>query len=474
MNAVQDIALQSACELHERIVRRELSPVEVTRACLEQIERFNPELQALCTLAENAVEQAELMEKLVMRGGPLPPLIGLPVGIKDVTETAGLRTTYGSPLYADHVPDEDAWVVQRLKGAGAVIIGKTNTPEFAAGANTFNALFGCTRNPWGRDLTVGGSTGGGGAGLAAGLFALAEGTDLGGSLRIPAAFCGVVGLRPSPGLVPTYPSSHLWDTLSVTGLMARTAEDIALGLEAVAGPCPMSPVGQSIHGRELLETVKAGPRNGLRAAYCPDISGIGIDPGVDRVCREALSKLTESGVIVEEINVDLSYAREAFLVLRGYWMVAQHHERLDQLDALGDNLRQNIESYLDAPFRLLGQAEQARNRLWRQFFHLFETYDHLLTPTMAVPPFAAEQNYPEEIAGKKMNSYIDWVAPTFLLSLTGLPVASVPCGLDAGGLPVGIQIVGPQRHEEKCLALARRIQELRPIGHPPLLTREKT
>ncbi|HEY0036993.1 MAG TPA: amidase family protein, partial [Longimicrobium sp.] len=229
------LAFLPAHELARRVRAREVSPVEVLDACMAQVERHNGEINAVVTLNPGARDDAAALERRIAAGEDVGPLAGVPVGIKDVTEVAGVRTTYGSPLFTDFVPDEDALVVERLRAAGAVILGKTNTPEFAAGGNTFNPVFGRTRNPWNPERSAGGSTGGGAAGLATGMFALAQGTDLGGSLRIPASFCGVVGLRPSVGLVPTVPQDFMWDPMQVTGVMGRSAEDVALALGAVAG-----------------------------------------------------------------------------------------------------------------------------------------------------------------------------------------------------------------------------------------------
>lgn len=466
MSGGEELAQLSAAELRRRIGRGELSPVEVAEACLAQVERYNGTINAVCTLSERVLEEARALETRPRSERGL--LYGLPVGIKDVTPTAGLLTTFGSPLYADYVPDEDALVVQRLKAAGALVLGKTNVPEFAAGGNTFNELFGRTRNPWNPDRSAGGSTGGGAAALATGMIALAEGTDLGGSLRMPASFCGVVGLRPSPGLVPTYPSDYLWDSLQVTGPMARTAEDVALMLQAMSGPSPFSPIVQPIEGRDFVAAVQAGIPKGLRLAYCPDIAGIGVDPDVERVCRQAAFELAQAGAEVEEIELDLSFGLEAFRALRGYWMVAHQYKRLDHMDQFGSNLGGNVRAGLAVTPEELGAAEQARRQIWERFYGLFQTYDHLLTPCMAVPPFPVEQNYPKTIAGREMKTYIDWFAPTFILSMTALPVASAPCGLDTEALPVGLQIVGRPQGEEAVLALARQIQEANPIGLPPL------
>lgn len=416
------------------------------------------------------MDEAREAEASLRRGEPAGPLFGLPVGIKDVTPVAGMRTTYGSPLFADHIAEADALVVSRLKRAGAIVLGKTNTPEFAAGANTFNPVFGPTRNPWAPALSAGGSTGGGAAALASGMVVLAEGTDLGGSLRVPAAFCGVVGLRPSIGFVPTYPTRHHWDTLQATGGMARTAEDLALMMEAIGGPSPRTPLNQPGSQTGLLDAVKAmatGPAE-LRLAYSPDIAGIGVDGRVEEVCRAASFELDGVGVSVEEIELDLSFAKEAFLTLRGYWMLAHHHALLDRLDLLGDNLAGNIRAGLDGAPERLAAAERLRSRLWEVMGTFFERFDALLTPCVAVQPFPVEENFPGSIGGREMASYVDWIAPTFLLSLTGLPAASVPAGLDPDGLPVGLQIAARPFGEASVLGLAARIQARRPIGLPDL------
>jgi len=462
----EDILSRSATELRALLQKRELSAVELVEQSLARIERDNGTINAVVTLNERALEDARALDEKAARGEALGILHGLPVGIKDVTPVAGLRTTFGSPLYADFIPEEDALVVQRLRQAGAIILGKTNCPEFAAGGNTFNDVFGCTRNPWNPKLSAGGSTGGGTSALATGMMALAEGTDLGGSLRIPASFCGVVGLRPSPGLVPTYPSDYLWDNLSVTGPMGRTAEDAALMLQAICGHSPRCPVSQPTEGRNFIDVVAAGVSPPVRIAYCNDVSGIGIETEIAAICQHAALALTGSGVHVEELDFDLSFARKAFLAIRGHWMVAHHHHHIDKLDQLGSNVAGNIRAGMALTGEALGQAEQARSRVWRMFETFFSNFDFLLTPCMAVPPFPVEQNYPTSIGGKKMKNYVDWIAPTFVLSLSGLPIACVPCGLDGNGLPVGLQIVGPPLAEERVLALAKQIQDAFPIGLP--------
>ena len=455
----------SAIELRRRIAAREVTVVQSVEACLARVAQLNPTLNAIVTLNPKALDDAAHLDRRIQNGEDPGALCGLTVGIKDVTPVAGLRTTFGSPIYADYVPREDAVIVRRLRDAGAVILGKTNCPEFAAGANTFNEIFGRTRNPWDTTKSAGGSTGGGAAALATGMIALAEGTDLGGSLRIPAAFCGVTGLRPSIGLVPSHPTDWPWDTLSVNGPMARTAEDVALMLQAIAGPSDYSPFAQPVEGRDFVRGAQAR-RTNLRLAYCADIAGIGIDPATERVCRNAAFALARDGSTVEEIQLDLSAGRPAFLSLRGLWFVTHMHSRLGMQERFGPNVANNVRSGLEVSSKDIAGAEAFRGHLWHQFRQLFKEYDHLLTPCVAVPPFPVEQNFPETIAGKPMKTYIDWIAPTFVLSLTGLPVASVPAGLDSTGMPVGLQIAGRQFGEEDVLAVAAQVQKLRPIALP--------
>jgi amidase len=300
------------------------------------------------------------------------------------------------------------------------------------------------------------------------MIALAEGTDLGGSLRIPASFCGVVGLRPSVGLVPTVPSDYVWDTLQVTGPMARTAEDVALALQATAGPSPEAPLVQPVAGRDFVAAVRSADARGLRIAYCRDVAGIGIDAEVERVCREAAFALADAGATVEEIDLDLSYGRKAFLSLRGLWFVSMLYPHLEKLEAFGVNVANNLRSGLGTSVEALGAAEAARKRIRADFAALFARYDHLLTPTMAVSPFPVVENYPRTVGGREMETYVDWLAPTYVLSLTGLPIGSVPAGLDPGGMPCGLQVVGKPFGEEGVLALMAVMQRVRPLGRPPL------
>jgi amidase len=466
MAVMASLVDRPATELRDLVASRQLSARELLQATRERLARVNPVVNAVVTLNERADDEAAAVDAALARGEAPGVLCGLPVGIKDVTPVAGLRTTYGSPLFADHVPEHDAIVVSRLRRAGAVILGKTNCPEFAAGGNTWNEVFGRTLNPWDTSRSAGGSTGGGAAALATGMIAVAEGTDLGGSLRIPASFCGVCGIRPSVGLVPTAPTGWAWDTLQVSGPMARTPADVALALQAMAGASPDAPLGAALAGRDFPAAVARGIPRGLRVAYVADPAGIGIDADVERICRAAAFAVGDAGAVVEEREIDLAFVRTAFLTVRGLWFVTQLHALLDRRERFGVNVANNIRAGLATTVEQLAEAERVRGRLWDLCRDLFTGVDCVVTPCMAVPPFPVTENYPAAIGGRPMATYVDWIAPTFVWSMTGLPVAAVPAGRDAHGLPVGLQVIGPSLGEETALAVAAAIARLRPIGAP--------
>ena len=463
--------LAPASQIVRLIRNKSLSPVEVVQTHLDCIARLNPSINAICTVAaDQAMAAARRAEDDVVAGRPLGPLHGLPIGIKDITPTAGIRTTYGSPLFADNVPVEDASVVTQLKRAGAIVIGKTNTPEFAAGANTVNDVFGATRNPWDTALSVSGSTGGGAAAVACGMIALAEGSDYAGSLRVPAAFCGVVGIRPTAGTVVRHPTPLPWDMGSVTGPIARTAEDVALMLDAMRGENRLSPISFHSPWTDGAQHVReARSLAGIKIAYSPDIAGIGVDPEIEALCRDATIRLRDHGALVEEGDFSLAEGRDAYLTFRGQTMVARFFDHLGALEKFGPNLRSNIEAGLRIQVTDIAAAERRRAELWQRCVALFTQYSLLLTPTAPVPPFPVEDNYPAAIGDRKLATYIDWVAPTFLVTLCGLPAASVPCGLTKNGLPVGLQIIGPRFSEPQILAACKFVQEANPIGPPPLV-----
>ena len=455
----------SATEIVEHIKKQNLSAVEVLETHLDRISATNTVINAVVTVSEEtALKQAKDIDKRISKGEQVGPLAGVPIGVKDVTATAGIRTTYGSPLFADHIPDKDDIIVQRIKEADGVIIGKTNTPEFATGGNTYNDVFGATRNPWNTELSAGGSTGGGGAGLISGMFPIASGSDLGGSLRIPAAFCGVMGLRPTPGLVPAGPGNTPFDTLGVPGPMARSSVDLALLLEVMAQPHlshPHSPQSRYMNpGKQEIEN--------LKIAYIADVADIGVDESIAECCRNAATAITDDGHIMDDCNLNLSEGRRAFSVLRGQWMVNKYLHLIDRLDELGTNLASNIRKGLDQKPTEIAEAETIRSILWFKLVEIFEKYDAVLTPTLPIPPFPVDQNYPEKINGKKMESYFDWFAPTLIFPLFGLPALSVPSGLTDEGLPAGLQIVGPRFSEARLMELADIVSKKIQIRLPVL------
>jgi amidase len=467
--ADESLTRASAVELAALIAARKVSPVEVLDAHLAVIARRNPKLNAVVTLAADAARHAaHAAEAAVARGEKLGHLHGLPVLIKDVTHTAGIRTTFGSPLYRDHVPDEDAEVVRRLKAAGAIVIGKTNTPEFATGANTVNAVFGATRNPWNPALSPAGSSGGSAVAVATGMVPLAQGTDFGCSIRIPAAFCGIVGIRPTPGLTPNHPMPLAWDPGQVHGPLARSAEDAALMLDAMVGfsrlsPISVAPPWPGAHGI----VARRQDARSLRIAYASDIAGIGVDAEIDAICRSAAKRLADLGARVTEITFDVSHGRDPYQTWRGAWMVGQRFAQLERMEEFGENLKGNVKRGLEVTARDIAAAEHQRHEVFHRFRELFEDYDLLLTPAAPVKPYPVELNFPTELNGKRFENYVDWIAPAFLITLVSLPAGSVPAGKTRDGLPVGLQIVAPRFEEPAILSLAKLVQHQNPIGWPP-------
>jgi amidase len=466
----RSLTRKSARELAALIRSRAISPVEVLDAHLAEIERLNPRLNAIVTLAaDQARVAARAAEEAVMRGATLGALHGLPIGIKDVTVTAGIRTTFGSPLFKDNVPDEDAEVVRRLKSSGAIVLAKTNTPEFATGANTVNEVFGATRNPWNPELSPAGSSGGSAVAVATGMLPIAQGTDFGCSIRIPAAFCGIVGIRPTPGLTPNHPMPLAWDPGQVHGPLARTAEDAAMMLDTMVGFSRLSPISVAPPWPSALAAVeRASDAKGLRIAYASDIAGIGVDTEIDMICRRTAEALRQAGATVEPIAFDVSDGRDPYQTWRGAWMVGQQFARMSLLKQFGDNLRGNINAGLKVTALDLAAAEQTRVRVFHRFRELFDRYDALLTPAAPVRPYPVTMNFPKEINGREFDNYVDWIAPAFLVTLVSLPAGSVPAGMTADGLPVGLQIVTPRFEEPTILTIAKLVQGLSPVGFPPV------
>ncbi|MEU5240529.1 amidase [Streptomyces lydicus] len=436
-----------ATDLAARLRRREISAREVVQAHLDRIERVNPAVNAIVTLdAEGALAAAAEADARLVRGAEVPPLHGLPIAFKDTHLTRGMRTTFGSPLFADHVPDEDDVLVDRLQRAGAIRLGKTNVPEFAAGSHTFNRVFGTTRNPYDPTRSAGGSSGGAAAALAAGLQPLADGSDMGGSLRNPASFCNVVGLRPTPGRVPPQPGGDLWDTLAVPGPMGRTVADTALLLSAMAGPDPRCPLSLETPGAAFRVPLDRELR-GLRVAWTPDLGGLApADPDVLAVLESQLRVLEELGWRVDTACPDLTGADETFRTLRAHSFDLAFGGLLDaDREALKPSLARNVEEGRRLTTADLVTATATRSRLHLETLDFFSRYDLLLAPVSQVTPFDAELEYPQEVAGRPTKTYLDWMRSAYLISVLGVPALSVPAGFTPAGLPVGMQFIGPPR-----------------------------
>jgi amidase len=473
----RDLCFTTATELQRLYRARKVSPLEVLEAVLARIDRVNPALNAYVTVAREEARRAARAATAALKRRGRPGLLhGVPVSIKDLTATRGIRTTWGSRIFADHVPDEDALIVQRLRAAGAIVVGKTNTPEFGAGGNTFNAVFGATRNPWNPALTCGGSSGGAAVALATGMGPLAQGSDLGGSLRLPAAFCGVVGFRTTPGLVPVYPKELAWDTLSVSGPMARTVADTALMLAAVAGPDDRAPISYAVDPREFLRAVTAPSVKGWRVAWTPDLRGLlPVDGEVAGIAEGATRVFRALGARVEAACPDFSEVPEIVAATRGLSMVALHADKLPRWKSeMQAGLVWNVEQGLALGAQAIARGERLRTVLWQRVRAFMETRDLLILPTAPVKPFPVEQPYPTEIDGKPLDNYIQWANLTYAITLTGLPAISVPCGFTADGLPVGLQIVGRRRQEAAVLRAAAAFERARPWAEaiPPAVPRE--
>ncbi len=462
----RDLCFTPATELARLFRARKASPLEVMQAVLARIDSVNPAVNAYVTVArEQALHAARRATAALKKtGAPLPPLHGVPVSIKDLTPTKGIRTTWGSKIYEHHVPTEDALIVGRLKAAGAIVLGKTNTPEFGAGGNTFNAVFGATRNPWNPALTCGGSSGGAAVALATGMGPIAQGSDLGGSLRTPAAFCGVVGFRTTPGLIPKYPVELAWDSLAVTGPMARTVADTALMLSAVAGPDDRAPLSYDVDVREFTRAVKAPSVKGWRVAWTPDLNGlIPVDDEVARVAEGATRIFRSLGAKVQTACPDFSELNDIVLGTRGLTMVAAHADKLPEWrEQMQKGLVWNIEQGLTLTPRDIARAEKARTTLWQRVRVFMDTHELLILPTVAVAPFPVEQPYPTEINGRPLDNYTQWFFLTYGITVTGLPVISVPCGFTKSGLPVGLQVVGRRRQEAMVLRAAAAFEAAAP------------
>jgi len=445
-----------ARQLARMIHARELSANGVMRAFIAQIERVNPKVNAIVTfLPEQALKEAKALDR---RKGPKPPLAGLPIAYKDLVATKGIRTTLGSIVYTDNVPKEDALLVERLKAAGAVTLGKTNTPEFGAGSNTFNKVFGATRNPYDLSKTAGGSSGGAAAAVACGMLPFADGSDLAASLRNPGNYCNVVGFRPSPGRVPSWPAANAWDTQPVLGPIARTVADAAFLLSAMAGPDARAPVSisepGSLFARPLMRSFKK-----VRVAWTRDFGGLPVEPEVTAVLEPQRKVLEALGCVVEDAGPDFKGATEAFETLRAVSFSLRYAPLLKtHRSMLKDTVVWNIEQGLALDGTKIGRAEGLRTELFQRMRAFLEKYEFLLAPVNQLPPFPVDTEYPTAIAGVKLGNYLDWMKSCYYVTITSHPAISVPAGFTPAGLPVGLQIVGRYRDDFGVLQLAHAFE----------------
>ncbi len=460
-----DICFLTAVEMANLIRRKKLSAREAMAAHLKQIERVNPKVNAIVTLiAEQATENARKADETQARGESLGPLHGLPVVHKDLFDTAGVRTTYGSRILKDNVPKQDAIIVERISKAGAISVGKSNTPEFGAGSQTFNEVFGATKNPYDLTKTCGGSSGGAAVSLACGMVPIADGSDSGGSLRNPAAFCNVVGIRVAPGRVATAAQGNAWSTISVQGPMARTVSDVAFLLSAIAGPDPRCPISISEPGSRFAGNLERSFR-GARVAWFKDMGGIPFDPRILRVVNAQRRVFEGLGCIVEEAEPDWTGAHEGYDTLRawGYATSQAENVRLHR-DLVKDTIVWEVERGSKLTSADIARALALRSRAWDRMRVFQEKYEYFITPTTQVLPFDVKQPYPTEIEGVKMSTYIEWQKSCVLISALENPAISVPCGFTEDGLPVGLQIVGRHRDEWSVLQVAYAFEQATKIG----------
>jgi amidase len=460
-----DICFLSAVEMAAQIHAGRLSARDVMTAHLARIEAVNPQVNAIVTLhAEQAMAAALAADEAQARGEPLGPLHGLPVVHKDLIMTRGMRTTYGSRVHEDYVPTRSALLVERQQAAGAISIGKTNTPEFGAGSQTFNAVFGATRNPYDLSKTCGGSSGGSAVALATGMAALADGTDMGGSLRCPANYCNVVGLRPSIGRVPDFPSQNGWSSLSVHGPMARSVADLALHLSVMAGHDARDPMAISEGGEQFRAPLQRDMR-GKRIAWSMDLGGLPVDPRVTQVLEAQRKVFEDLGCIIEEDCPDFRDAHDIFMALRAYAFELHYGAIMDRHPGvLKDTIVWNIEAGRKLSAAQLARAEKLRTALFMRMHRFMEKYDFLVTPVNQVPPFDIDQPYVDQIAGVKMDNYIDWMRSCYYITATTHPAMSVPAGFTAEGLPVGLQLIGRHQGELALLQMAHAFESATGAG----------
>jgi amidase len=450
----------TAREMAAAVKTREISARELLDLHLVRIAERNPELNAIVSLdEERARAGAAAADQAIAEGAETGPLHGLPFAFKDTHDVAGWRTTYGSPLFADHVPETDDLLVERVRRAGVVVIGRTNVPEFAAGSHTFNTIFGTTLNPVDPTRSAGGSSGGAACALASGMVPLADGSDMGGSLRNPASFCGVVGLRPSLGRVPSWPTDNLWETTAVGGPLARNVGDLALLLSVMAGPDPRVPTALGDPGDWFAPPV-TGNLTGLRVALSLDLGGaFEVDHEVAAVVGSAAAVLEHAGASVSSAHPSLPEAEDTFRTLRAWLFQAGFGPLLaEHPDAFKQSLADNIRAGEHLTGADVARAYAGRTALSQRMREFFVDHDLLVLPVAQVPPFPADQEYPTEINGRPMETYLDWMRSCYLITVTGCPAISVPFGHTSSGLPVGVQLVAPHGADRFLLETAAALE----------------
>ena len=450
---------RAAIELRQMIAAKDISPVELLASCVERIEQVNGAVNAVvATCFERAGSEAKAAETAVLRGDDLGSLHGLPIGIKDLALTEGVRTTFGSPQFADLVPEADERQVQAVRQAGAIVIGKTNTPEFGAGANTVNPVYGATGNPFDPEKTCAGSSGGSAVALATGMVPLATGSDMGGSLRNPAAYCGIVGMRPSPGWVPDETRQLGWSSLGVQGPMARSVDDLALLYQAMAANDPRDPLAAPLD-KEALHPLADVDLGDIKVAVSEDLGFAPVDDGIRATFQTVIGKLGQVFARAEPVDPPLEGADEAFEVNRALSFVAAHKPTYEENpDILGPNIVANVEQGLLMSLADVGRAMAAHTAIYRRFVAFMEDYDVLICPAMSVPPFPHGQLYPSEINGEPLRTYFHWLALAYGLTLTCHPVVCLPAGLDHTGMPFGLQICGKRGGDARVLAISRALE----------------
>jgi aspartyl-tRNA(Asn)/glutamyl-tRNA(Gln) amidotransferase subunit A len=456
-----DIHYLSAIELAAAIKSKELSPVEVTAATLARIEQLNPQLNCFCTsMADEARADAKEAEAVVMRGDELGPLHGVPVSVKDIVAVKDSRTTSGSQLLKDYVTRDDAPSIARLRKAGAILIGRTNTPEFGWKGVTDSPLFGITRNPWNTDLTPGGSSGGAAAAVAAGMGPIGIGTDGGGSVRIPAAFCGLVGMKASFGRIANFPATPV-DSLRHTGPLTRTVADAALAVDIMSGPDERDPCCLPCPGINYLAELNAGIEN-VCIAYSPDLGYAVVDPEIARLCEASANRLRDAGAVVEQVDLGWHDPYDCWVSFFYGGIAAVHCRRPpEELDLLDPGLRKLVDAAANLTAVDLVKATLVRNAFWQRVWPLYEKYDLLITPALAVQPFAVGQNNADP-PGEPEARHLRWSAFTYPFNLTGQPACAVPCGWSESELPIGLQIIGRRFDDLTVLRAARALEQLQP------------